>query len=132
MSSLSETSKEVVKGRPAKEPSCNDFCRVCRIIHHILPTNTTLFRDSLKEHDKCHLCGERQTLNHLCVTCSKVQLFWSLFGNWWNSRNGDTINLHENDIIYGMTDNFTRPLGLNLRMIIAKYYLHTASRKEEE
>ena len=31
-----------------------------------------------------------------------------------------------------MTDNFARHLGLNLGMIIAKYYLYTASRKEEE
>ena len=30
-----------------------------------------------------------------------------------------------------MTDNFARYLGLNLCMIIAKYYLYTASRKEE-
>jgi len=29
-----------------------------KIIHHIPPTNSTLFRDSIKEHDKCHLCGE--------------------------------------------------------------------------
>jgi len=31
-----------------------------------------------------------------------------------------------------MTDNFARRLGLNLCMILAKYYLYTASRKEEE
>ena len=31
-----------------------------------------------------------------------------------------------------MTDNFARYLGLNLCMIIAKYYLYTASRKEED
>jgi len=31
-----------------------------------------------------------------------------------------------------MTDNFTRPLGLNLCMIVAKHYLYTASKKEEE
>ena len=50
-----------------------------KIIRHILPTNSTLFRDSIKEHDKCHLCGERQTLICLFVTCSKARLFWSLF-----------------------------------------------------
>ena len=65
-----------------------------KIIHHIqLPTNSTLFRDSIKEHDKCLLCGERQTLIHLSVTCSKARLFWSLFSNWWNSKNGDTITI---------------------------------------
>jgi len=36
-----------------------------KIIHHILPKNSALFRDSVKEHNKCHLCGERQTLTHL-------------------------------------------------------------------
>jgi len=30
-----------------------------------------------------------------------------------------------------MTDNFTHHLDLNLCMTIAKYYLYTASRKEE-
>ena len=49
-----------------------------KIIHHILPTNSTLFRDSIKEHYKCHLCGERQTLTHLFVTCSEARLFWPL------------------------------------------------------
>ena len=50
-----------------------------KIVHHILPTNLTLFRYSIKEHDNCHLCGERHTLTHLFVTCSEAQLFWSLF-----------------------------------------------------
>jgi len=31
-----------------------------------------------------------------------------------------------------VTDNLARHLGLNLCLIIAKYYLYTASRKEEE
>jgi len=31
-----------------------------------------------------------------------------------------------------VTDNFACHLGLNLSMIMAKYYLYTASRKEEE
>ena len=85
----------------------------------------------MKEHDKCHLCGKRQTLIHLFVTCSKARLFWSLFSNWWNSKNGDTSTIDKNERIYGVTDNFARYLGLNLCMIIAKYYLYTASRKEE-
>ena len=103
-----------------------------KIIHHILSTNSTLIRDSIKEHDKCHLCEERQTLIHPFVICSEARLFWSLFTNCWNSKNGDTINIDKNEIIYGVTDNFARYLSLNLCMIIAKYYLYTASRKEEE
>jgi len=86
----------------------------------------------MKEHDKCHLCVERQMLTHLFVTCSEAQHFWSLFTNWWRSKNGDRITLDKNEIIYGATDNFARHLSLNLCIIIAKYYLYTASRKEEE
>ena len=47
-------------------------------------------------------------------------------------KNGDTITIDKNEIVYGVADNFARHLGLNLCMIIAKYYLYTASRKEEE
>ena len=103
-----------------------------KIVHHILPTNTTLHRDSLRENDKCHLCKERETLTRLFVTCPVVQIFWSCFVNWWNTKNQDEINLDENDIIYGVTTNFPLRLGLNLCLIIAKQYIYTASRKEED
>ena len=42
--------------------------------------------DSIKEHDKCHLCAERETLTHVFVTCSEAQPFWSVVNNWWNSK----------------------------------------------
>jgi len=71
-----------------------------KVIHHILPTNSTLFRDSIKEHDKCHLCGDRPTLIHLFVNCSEAWLFWSLFTNWWYSKNGDTITMDQNENEY--------------------------------
>jgi len=32
-----------------------------KIVHHILPTNATLHRDSLRENDKYHLCKERES-----------------------------------------------------------------------
>ena len=62
----------------------------------------------------------------------KLGYFGLSFCNWWNSKNGDTNTIAKNEIIYGVTDNFARYLGLNLCIIIAKYYLYTASRKEEE
>ena len=36
-----------------------------KIIHHILPTNATLFSDSLVQQENCHFCLEKQTLKHL-------------------------------------------------------------------
>lgn len=39
--------------------------------------------------------------------------------------------LDKNEIMYGMTDNFTRHLGLSICITKAKYYIHITSRKEE-
>ena len=93
-----------------------------KIFHHILPTNATLYWDSLKE---------KETLTHLFATCPIVQIFWSSFVNWWNSKNQYEINLDKTYIIYGVTTNFSLRLGLNLCLIIAKQYIYTASRKED-
>ena len=31
-----------------------------KILHHILPTNVAFHKIELKEHDRCHLCAEKQ------------------------------------------------------------------------
>ena len=103
-----------------------------KIIHHILPTKATLFRDSLAQQEQCHLCNEKQTLKHLFVTCPSVQSFWTQFVLWWNEKKQNSITLSEQEIIYGFTKDLSRRLGLNLCLIIAKYYIYTASRREEE
>ena len=95
-----------------------------KIIHHILPTKATLFRDSLAQQEQCHLCNEKQTLKHLFVTCPSVQSFWTQFVLWWNEKKQNSITLSEQEIIYGFTKD--------LCLIIAKYYIYTASRREEE
>ena len=103
-----------------------------KIIHHILPTNPTLFRDKIIEHDKCHLCDQKQTLQHLFVSRPDVQAFWQSFSNWWNVKNDVSIDLNDKTIIYGFTNNFSQQFGLDLCLIIAKYYIYSASREEEQ
>ena len=102
-----------------------------KIVHHILPTNATLFRDKIAQHDKCHLCDQKQTLNHLFVSRLNVQTFWQSFSRWWNVKNDDFIVLNEETIIYGFTNDFSQERGLNLCLIIAKYYIYCASRDGE-
>ena len=102
------------------------------IIHHILPTNATLFRDLIILSEQCHLCTEKQTLIHLFVTCSHVMSFWTHFIDWWNEKNQEVLTLSETNIIYGFTNNLPLRLGLNLCIILAKYYIYNASRREEE
>ena len=66
-----------------------------KILHHILPTNATLYKFGIKEHDRCHLCAEKQTITHLFVTCPNAQLFWTHFSVWWREKNNSEISLSE-------------------------------------
>ena len=102
-----------------------------KIVHHILPTNATLFRDKILQNDQCHLSEQKQTLTHLFVSCSHAQTFLTKFTHWWNTKNDDFIKLNEENIIYGFTNNSALQLGLNLCLIIAKYYIYTAAREED-
>ena len=69
-----------------------------KIVHHILPTNATLFIDKIAC-DKCHLCDQKQTMNHLFLSCPDVQIFWQSFCRWWNVQNDDFIVLNNETII---------------------------------
>ena len=85
-----------------------------KIVHHIFPTNATLFRDKIAQNDKCHLCDQKQTIDHLFVSCSDMQILWQSFSRWWNVENDDFMVLRDETIIYGFTNDFGQQLGLNL------------------
>ena len=74
------------------------------ILHHILPTNATLYKFGIKEHLRCNLCHEKQTITHLFVTCPNTQLFWIHFTDWWYETNNNEITLSEVQTLYGITD----------------------------
>ena len=103
-----------------------------KIIHHIiLPTNSTLYRDKIKEHDKCHRhkCAQTQTqLKHLFVSCSNVKTFWNTFVSWWNVKSDDSIELHEENIIYGFANNSPLQIGLTLFTYRQILHLHCLER----
>ena len=69
--------------------------------------------------------------NPLICICPLVKSFRTEFTNWWNTKNDDSIELNEENIIYGFTNNIALQLGLNLSLIIAKYYIYIASREED-
>ena len=90
-----------------------------KVCHTSCQPIRTLFRDKII-HDKCHLCDQKQTLNHLFVSCPDVQIFWRSFSRWWNVKNDDFIVLNDETIIYGFTNGFSQQLGLNLCLTITK------------
>ena len=51
-----------------------------KIIHGILPTQSSLSRAGLTDFDTCPLCNlESQSLPHLLITCCESINFWDLF-----------------------------------------------------
>ena len=75
MSLLSEISKEVVKGRPAKEASCNDFCRVCRCNYRdfkrrVSTENFKFLVFEISGLEKCRLADLVTELGFSCQTKS--------------------------------------------------------------
>ena len=73
-----------------------------KIIHNILPTQSSLFRAGIKDSDICPLCNsESQSLSHMLITCDTSSSFWNQFKHWWQKSFQEQINLPESVILYG-------------------------------
>ena len=58
-----------------------------KIIHNILPTQSSLFRAGIKDSDICPLCNsESQSLSHMLITCNTSSPFWNQFKQWWQKK----------------------------------------------
>ena len=69
-----------------KEPKLIMF--QVKIIHNILPTQSSLFRARITDTDVCPLCNlESQSLKHMLITCSVSSSFWTCFSNNNNNKN---------------------------------------------
>ena len=65
-----------------------------KIIHDILPTQSSLFHAGLTDFDTCPLCNlESQSLPHLLITCRESINFWDLFTRWGR------ITFHQNIVL---------------------------------
>ena len=98
-----------------------------KIVHHILPTNVTLFK--IIQHDKRPLCDQKQTLTiflflgRMPMLSGKAFLFGAR-----NVKNDDFIVLNDETIIYGFKNDLSQQLSFNLCLMIARYYIYCASR----
>jgi len=101
-----------------------------KIIHGILPTQSSLFRAGLTDLDKCPLCKlESQSLPHLLITCCESMKFWDRFTYWWRITFHQHIVLSEQVILYGWHHNrgLIDSIALNYSLIIAKYHIFASS-----
>ena len=93
-----------------------------KVIHNVLPTRATLYRDGISESPLCNLCNiEKQTLHHLLINCTIILDFWILFQEWWQQKTNETITLSTSHILYGWHDRTKHWQVLNYCLLLAKY-----------
>ena len=99
-----------------------------KVIHNVIPTRATLYRDGLSENPICNLCNiEHQTLHHLLINCTITVEFWTLFQEWWHQKTDETITLSTTHILYGWHDRTKHWRVLNYCLLTAKYCIFCAS-----
>ena len=99
-----------------------------KVIHNVLPTRATLYRDGISESPICNLCkAEEQTLHHLLINCTLTIDFWILFQDWWYKKTNETITLSTSHILYGWHDRTKHWQALNYCLLIAKYCIFCTS-----
>ena len=98
-----------------------------KVIHNVLPTRATLYRDGISESPLCNLCRtEKQTLHHLLINYMPTIDFWILFQDWWYIETNETITLTTSHILYGC-DRTKHWQALNYCLLAAKYCIFCTS-----
>ena len=72
--------------------------------------------------DKCHLCQQKETLDHMFWNCQIVKAFWAYVEIWINDTLKTSIKLDNCDVFLGFT-NHSRYIVINYILYCAKLYL---------
>ena len=73
-----------------------------KIYHHILPTNTMLYKFGIKDSDKCTFCNnEKETLEHVFIDCTFSEHFWNELEIYLSDKLHRTFRLSRIEKIFG-------------------------------
>ena len=105
-----------------------------KIIHHILFTNSLLYKLKKIPSPNCPFCPSvGQTIHHLFVDCSQASTFWCEFQNWLFQLCNIAITLSPIDVLYGVIRQPISPcLALNHLIILGEYFLYTNALNKNE
>ena len=100
-----------------------------KVLNSILYTNSKLYKIGYSQHDPCTFCKSYpEKLNHFLYSCSCSKAFWNDFELFWFSGTQETINLTQQDVIFGVLSR-SCPL-LNYFLLIAEIYLWDCRRNQ--
>ena len=135
-SSDRETPKKAVKGRPSKENSCNDFCRVCRCNFKCFygdfkrrVSTENLFEISKRAGvEKCRLAdlvtelGTNVCIRHMCM----IRQIFIKFA--FNSQQQSQKSYTTSEYMSFITNGTNTSIDTRSQYIIGKRYLHKCKR----
>ena len=65
-----------------------------KVVHNILPTNSNLYKITLRTSASCDRCSHpHKNLFHLLYECPSIHVFWQRVISWWNERRSENVTL---------------------------------------
>ena len=98
-----------------------------RLLHRILPTKKYLALCNLSDSSFCSFCDQEiETLNHLFWHCGYVQTFWTDFLKLLQEKciHCTRLNLNEQLVLFGSSDNIYTDKPINFILLFAKFYIY--------
>ena len=93
-----------------------------KINNKILITNYFLWKIGKINNNLCSYCKEHpEKINHLFLTCAKVQEFWNSLKTWLYENANINVNIEKRNIIFSYQG---RNSLINYILVLAKYYIY--------
>jgi hypothetical protein len=97
-----------------------------KITHRILACNYNLEIWKIRDNNKCDICKEIDTIEHMLIYCSETYQFWQRIFKWWAESINVWFEVGTYEIIFGIPNENDESLvnQLNYFIMNAKYYVY--------
>ena len=105
-----------------------------KFLHRRLPTNSFLYKITVKENDRCTFCGkETETLLHVFWNCNLISRFWDNIFKWLQScslmQKGKSLDM--TTALGFKPDTSNAALQINFSCLMSRYFIWACKVKNE-
>jgi hypothetical protein len=104
-----------------------------KITHRILACNYNLQIWNIRDNNRCDICNEVDTAEHMLYLCNTTYSFWQKIFNWWAKNMKVWFEVGTYEIIFGIPNENDESIinQLNYFTIIAKYYVYRTKKADK-
>jgi hypothetical protein len=104
-----------------------------KITHRILACNYNLEIWNIRDNNRCDICNEVDTAEHMLIQCNNTYSFWQKIFNWWATNMKVWFEVGTYEIIFGIPNENDESIinQLNYFTIIAKYYIYKTKKADK-